>query len=120
MRTRILCGALVAAGVIYAIAAGQTLQIAPAPKTNETSIDKATEAYVTAFNKADLDGVLAAWGLNAEYVDEDGKSYKGRDALSDMFKTILQDAKGGKLEIKTTAVRFLKDDVAMQKKRDDR
>lgn len=115
MRTWTFCGGLVASAVlIYAIASAQTLRVAPAPKNAAPAIEKAIDAYVTAFNKGDLDGVLAAWGLNAEYVDENGKSVKGRDALAGMFKTLMQEAKGGKLQIKTSALRFLKDDVAMQ------
>jgi len=115
MRSRIILGTLLGTFVlIYALAPAQQRQIFPAPADGKQGILKATEAYVNAFNKGDLDGVLAAWSANAEYIDEAGKSIKGREALSAMFKTLLKEAKGGKMQVKTNSMRFIKEDVAIQ------
>ena len=78
------------------------------------AIRKATDAYVEAFNKGDVNGVLAIWTDDADYVDEAGKAIKGRKALLAMYQKSLQENKGLKVRIKTTAIRFLKDDIAMQ------
>lgn len=84
-----------------------------APSSDEEGIRKASNAYAEAFNKADIDGVLAVWAPESEYIDEAGKSTKGRDALRAMFKKIMDENKGMKVQIKTTWIRFVKDDVAI-------
>jgi uncharacterized protein (TIGR02246 family) len=115
MRTRILIGALiVAGGLAYALASAQTRLVATDSANDEDAIQKAMDAYVLAFNNGDLDSVLAGWDSNAEYIDDAGKSIKGRDAMSERFKTALKEYKGSKMRLNSTAIRLLKDDVAIQ------
>jgi uncharacterized protein (TIGR02246 family) len=118
MRRRIVIGTLgtaviVAVGISYVVAFAQTGQPA-SPSIDEQAIRKATDAYADASNQRDLARFLSFWTDDAEYIDEDGKSIKGRAALSAMFKQASNDNKEAKVEIKTTAIRFLKDDVALQ------
>jgi uncharacterized protein (TIGR02246 family) len=113
MRSRILLGVLVlTAGLIYAFATAQNR--ASAVANDVQAVQKAIDAYTAAFNKGDLDAILAIWSMNAEYIDETGKSIKGRDALGELFKKVLKESQGSKLQIKTSALRFVKDDVALQ------
>src|SRR5271166_2207707 len=115
MRTRLLFGVFAVSAVfIYVAATAQQPEKISRPSDGDREIEKATQAYVDAFNKGDLDGILAGWGTDAEYIDETGKSVKGRQALADMFKTLLKESKGGKMQVKSNKIRFLKDDVAMQ------
>lgn len=115
MRSRILIlGVLAAtAGLIYTFATAQNRPVLPA-NNDEQGIQKATQTYTEAFNKGEVEAILAAWAPDAEYIDETGKVIKGREALGAYFKKILQETKGLKMDIKTSAIRFLKDDVALQ------
>jgi uncharacterized protein (TIGR02246 family) len=111
MRYRLPIGITLVFGLTFAWAYAQNR---PAQTNDGMAIRKATDAYAAAFNKGDLGGVLAAWTDDADYVDEAGKTIKGRKDLSAMYKKSLQENKGLKVRIKTTAIRFLKDDIAMQ------
>ena len=115
MRSRIfiLVALAVTAGMIYTFASAQNRPALPVAH-DEQGIQKATQMYTDAFNKGDLDGILAAWAPDAEYIDETGKSAKGREAIGEYLKAILKETKGAKMQIKTNALRFVKDDVALQ------
>jgi len=114
MRYRVpLIPAALAAGLVYTLGFAQN-RPAAAAADEEQAIRKATQAYVDAFNKADLDGVMAIWSSDPEYMDEDGTCTKGREAVAAIFKKSMQENKGLKIAIKTSALRFLKDDVALQ------
>lgn len=115
MRSRILIiGVLaVTAGLIYTLASAQNRPVVVAANDAQ-AIQKASDLYTEAFNKADLDTLLTVWAPDAEYVDETGKTIKGHDALAGMLKKAFQESKGAKMRIKTSTVRFLKDDVAVQ------
>jgi uncharacterized protein (TIGR02246 family) len=104
---------VIAAGAICALAVVTDRQVAAAAD-EEQAIRKAADAYAAAFNQGNLEGVLSTWMADAEYVDPAGQSTKGRDALTAMFKKSFQENNGIKIQIKTTAIRLVKDDVAMQ------
>src|ERR1700677_168902 len=119
MRQRIAVGSLVLlAGLVLVYAQtpnpSNPVTAQPAKGDDEQAIRKATDVYTGAFNKADVDGLLSVWAADAEYVDEAGKTTKGKADLTAMFKQVFQDNKGIKLKIKTGTIRLLKDDVAMQ------
>ncbi len=84
-----------------------------AVKDDERAIQKAIDDYCSAFNKGDADGILAIWSADGEYIDENGKSIKGRDALAALFKSAVAANKGAKVQIKTSSMRFF-NDVAWQ------
>lgn len=81
---------------------------------DEKAIRKAAEGYATAFNKGDIDGVMAQWAADADYVDESGKSYKGRAAIAALFKQQHGNLKGHKLKIQVKTLRFVSPEVAIQ------
>jgi uncharacterized protein (TIGR02246 family) len=114
MRHRLVLGTLGVALVVgfsYVIALAQTR----APQANdEQAIRTATDAYAAASNQGDLTRFLSFWTDDAEFIDEDGKTTQGRAALTALFKQAMSDNKDVKVEIKTAAIRFLKDDVALQ------
>jgi uncharacterized protein (TIGR02246 family) len=101
---------LIAAGV-YAWSAAQ-------PGTGEVDKDKpirkAGAAYTEAFNKGDAEALLACWAADADYVDDSGRTHKGKAAIGEVFKQYLTALKGSTLKLETSSVRFLKDDVALE------
>jgi uncharacterized protein (TIGR02246 family) len=85
----------------------------PAPASGEQAVRKAVAAYVKALNKGKLDGVMACLAPDADFIDEDGKTTRGHDALAAYFKTRLADLKGFRVAGKVYAVKFLRPEVAL-------
>jgi uncharacterized protein (TIGR02246 family) len=85
----------------------------PANAEEEAAIHKAAAAYAAAYAKGDADAVIAMWTPDAEFIDDDGKVYRGHDTLAPMFKKSLPSYKGYKITGKLTSIRFIKPDVAM-------
>jgi uncharacterized protein (TIGR02246 family) len=125
MKTRIAMSCLAA---VACLALGLTLtrtnQAAPEDKPikangdkamaeEEAAILKAVALYTAAFAKGDTDAVLAMWTADAEFIDDNGKVYRGHDALAPLFTKNLPSYKGYKITGKLTSVRFVKPDVAL-------
>jgi len=112
MRKKIgLVALLIVAGLALTCVMAQNPRSSPA---DELAIRKLVAAYSMAFNKGDLDGLLSHWAADADYVDDSGKSYKGRNALVALFKEQLAKLKGYKLNCHVTSLRVLSPDVALK------
>jgi uncharacterized protein (TIGR02246 family) len=84
-----------------------------APANDEQAVRKASKAHLLALNKGDLDGIMAYWSPDADFIDEAGKKTSGHAALKALFKTMLADWKGSKIGSKVYAVKFLRPEVAL-------
>jgi uncharacterized protein (TIGR02246 family) len=73
---------------------------------DQRGIQAAIDAYTAAFNKRDLDGLLAYFVADADYLDQSGKEHKGKVDLAEFFKQSLVDLKDQKLKT-TIVVRLL-------------
>jgi uncharacterized protein (TIGR02246 family) len=81
---------------------------------DEKAIQKNQAAYVKAFNAGDAKGTAAFWAADGEFVDADGKSFKGRNAIAKEFASFFAESKGLKLEVSTDSLRFVSPDVALE------
>jgi uncharacterized protein (TIGR02246 family) len=79
----------------------------------EAAIRKAITAYYAAYARGDAAAALAFWTADAEFIDDDGKAYRGHAALAPLFRKSLPSFKGYKITYKLTSVRFIKPDVAL-------
>jgi len=113
MRYRVVISLVVAAAACICLALFAQNRSDSAAGQEEQAIRAATDSYTAAFNKSDLNAVLAMWASDAEYINESGKSTKGREALTAKFQKSFQENKNITLLIKTSAIRILKNDVAM-------
>src|SRR5262245_39593095 len=77
------------------------------------AIKQAATAYSAAFEKGDIDELLAHWSPDAEYIDESGKMTQGHDAIAAMIRKNLENMKGYKLKLEGKGLRFVTADVAM-------
>jgi uncharacterized protein (TIGR02246 family) len=109
MRSWIICAALVASGLTAMWAGGQNA----AQQNDEAGLRKAVEAYGAALQAGDLNAILALWTPDADYIDEDGQTIRGRDAIGALYKDSLADYKASKVSAKINAIRFLTPDVAV-------
>jgi uncharacterized protein (TIGR02246 family) len=81
---------------------------------DEQMIRKSVDDYCAAYNKGDLDALMSYWAKDAEYVDDDGETHRGRDAIGAIFKNSLEKLKGFTLHLKIDDLRFVKPEVAIE------
>jgi uncharacterized protein (TIGR02246 family) len=114
-RTWIAGGVVVALGVALALMNFQgSTGAADPPKNDEQGILKAMQVYEAAFNKGDLDAVMAFWTPDGEFISDDGKATRGRDAIAAQTKRSFTEHKGLSIKLTNKAIRFVKPDVALQ------
>ena len=81
---------------------------------DEQVIRKSVDDYCAAYNKGDLDAVMSYWAKDAEYVDGDGETHRGSDAIGAIFKNSLEKLKGYNLHLKIDELRMVKPEVAIE------
>jgi uncharacterized protein (TIGR02246 family) len=79
----------------------------------EKEVGAAIGSYTAAFNQGDLDRILAHFATDADYVDENGKQFKGKVSLAEVLKQSLANLKGQQIKTSVTSLRFLRPDVAI-------
>jgi uncharacterized protein (TIGR02246 family) len=97
-----------------ATAAGQAGGEAKNRSTAEADIRKANENYAAALAAGDLDAIMAFWAPDADYIDETGKQTQGSDKIAGLFRKSLPEMKGGKVNIRVHALKFLRPDVCLE------
>lgn len=84
------------------------------PSAEEAAIRAAGQAYAKAFEAGDAKALAAAWTSDAEYVDDSGRAFQGRDAIERHFSEGFKEQRGAKLEINVASIRMLGPDVALE------
>jgi uncharacterized protein (TIGR02246 family) len=85
-----------------------------ASREDEEAIRKNVAAFSKAFNAGDLNGAMAPWAEDAEFIHESGKVYRGKPAIRAMMQKALEGYKGHKQSIKVESVRLIRPDVALE------
>jgi uncharacterized protein (TIGR02246 family) len=80
---------------------------------DEKAIRQAVAEYAKVYRKADADALLAFWDDDAEFIDEDGKIIKGRQAIGDLLRKNQSELKDSHIELHLKSVRFITPDVAL-------
>ncbi|MFO0879944.1 MAG: SgcJ/EcaC family oxidoreductase [Gemmataceae bacterium] len=83
-------------------------------RQDELTIRKNLADISVAFNKGDVEAILALWTEDGEYIHESGTIYRGKPALRVFFKKALEGFKGYKQSIKPESVRLISADVALE------
>jgi uncharacterized protein (TIGR02246 family) len=118
-RLAIAGGAVVILGVALAWVGWQgSSNAADGPKDSakneEQAIRSAMQAYEAAFNRGDLDAVMKFWAADAEFISDNGKVTRGRDAIAAQTKRSFTEHKGLTIKLTNKSIRFVKPDVALQ------
>jgi uncharacterized protein (TIGR02246 family) len=126
-RVLFLAAAMVAAGAGGFLAvrstgpvlAGEPIKVAPSPSDpnaaeDEKLIQKNQAGYIRAFNTGDAKALAAFWAADGEFVDAEGRSFKGRSAIEKEFASFFAETKGTKLEVSTHSLRFVSPLVALE------
>jgi uncharacterized protein (TIGR02246 family) len=85
----------------------------PKASADEAAIRAAIKEYGVALAKGDLDGVLAFWADDADFVDDAGNITRGKAALTAKFKESLPHMKGSTYSGKIHSVKFLRPEICM-------
>lgn len=100
------------------IALGACLSAAPLtaqePNAEEAAIRAEGQAYAKAFEAGDAKALAAAWTSDAEYVDDLGRAFLGREVIEKHFAEGFKEQSGAKLEITVGSIRMLSPDVALE------
>jgi len=86
----------------------------PRDTPDEQFIRKSVEEYCDAFNKGDVDAVLAFWADDADYADADGQIYRGKEAIRPLLSAAAENLEGYKLVLKIDALRLVKPEAAIE------
>ena len=120
-------GVIVVAGVLVrpSTSGGQIDQKGEADKPKPKNTEKATTAaeqekelrktlaafsaaFTKAMQKGDIEPVMAFWTDDAEFINEQGKVTRGKEALRAILKKAVTNLKGHKHSIKVGTIRFPK------------
>jgi uncharacterized protein (TIGR02246 family) len=87
---------------------------APDVTADEAVIRKNIAAYTEAFNKHDAAAVAKFWSEEGEWIEPDGKRFKGRKAIEAELQNYFQEGAAPKLEVVDVEIQFLAPDVAIE------
>ncbi len=82
---------------------------------DQQAIRATADDFVKACNAADAKAVAALWATDAEYTDESGESYRGRDAIEKLYAGLFKAHPGATMSVTIESIRFLGPDIAVEK-----
>lgn len=80
----------------------------------ERAVRKAAAEFDQAFNTGNADKVADLWAADAEYVDEDGQRYVGRDKIKKEYAEFFAANPQAKINSVTDSVRVINDSTAVE------
>lgn len=109
---------LVAASMLAAITFNRSAIADDAPPAANTEDLNAIRASADAFSKAyaarDADAIAALFDANADYIDEEGTTVRGRDAIKADYVAVFADGIERAIQINVKSVRLITPDVAVE------
>ena len=87
----------------------------PDHTADEKAIRATAEQFTKAFNAANVKAVGALWATDAEYTDESGQSFQGREAIEKEYADCFQQHPGAAMTVTIESIRFLGPDIAVEK-----
>jgi len=71
-------------------------------------------AFVAAFNAGDADAIAALWTENADYRDDTGLYFHGRDAIKQAYADVFATNPGQKIQVLVESVKLITPDLAVE------
>jgi uncharacterized protein (TIGR02246 family) len=96
-----------------AVGGGFTVRAAESDP-RDAAITKTAKAFVAAFQKGDAKALSEFWTPDGDYVDENGRVLKGRQAIEQSFAELFADHKALKLRIEVAHRKFPTPDTAIE------
>lgn len=73
-----------------------------------------SQAFVAAFNKHDAPAIAALWTEDAEYIDDTGRHFVGRDAIEKGYASFFADSPSVTLRVVIDSIRLLSETTAIE------
>ena len=80
---------------------------------DEEAIEMLAATYMEGWKNGDAKTCASVYAPDADVMDYTGKSFKGRDEIEKSIAETLAASEGSQIEIKRTAIRFVKPDLAV-------
>lgn len=84
------------------------------PSSAEQAVRKAAADFDQAFNSGSADKIAGLWTPDAEYVDEDGQRFVGRDVIKKEYAEFFAANPQAKISSVTDSVRVINDSTAVE------
>jgi uncharacterized protein (TIGR02246 family) len=111
MRNRLLLVVLMVASLeLHSLGAQESSPVSADEQAIRTSVD----VYCEAFNSGNVDAVLNYWANDADYVDADGETHRGKEAIGALFKAAVEGLQGHKLALTIDRLQLVKPEVAIE------
>lgn len=81
---------------------------------DETAIRETGATFAIAYDQADAKAAAAHFTPDAEYVDEQGNIFQGRQAIEDLLAAFFTENPGSQLELTIDTIRFVSPGVAVE------
>jgi uncharacterized protein (TIGR02246 family) len=81
---------------------------------DEEAILKTAETFARAYAEGDAKAAAAHFTENAEYIDEEGNRFQGRDEIERNFERFFSDNKGVSFDIDVDSIRFVDPSMAVE------
>jgi uncharacterized protein (TIGR02246 family) len=82
--------------------------------SDESTIRANVEAFEKAYNARDAKSIAKLFAPDAQMVDEDGKSYHGRESIEKLYSGIFADAPDGRIDVDLETLRFFGPALAIE------
>ncbi len=105
---------LLAVSTMFMVFGGSWAQNREDQKSDEEALRQGTSAYAEAFNQGDVDKIMSFFADDADFLDEAGNYYEGKEEIRERFESVLKDLKGYQLGLKPVKMRFFQSDVCVQ------
>jgi uncharacterized protein (TIGR02246 family) len=105
---------ILAVGLILGVGKVATQADEPPKGAEVPGKGQRSQEFVAAFNKGDAKAVAGFWTPDGDYIDQDGRHYKGRAAIEKLFAKLFAEQKGAKLTVTVTSARMVGTDLALE------
>lgn len=86
----------------------------PEQAADEQAIRKSAETYLKAYHDGNAKDAAAHFTKDAEYVDEDGNVYQGRQAIEELLDACFKRNPGSEMDIDIQSIKFISPGVALE------
>ena len=78
------------------------------------ALRQSAQAFRDAFNHGNAKAIAALWTKDAEYIDESGEHFQGRDAIAKEYANFFAENPAAKITILVDSLRLISDDAAIE------
>src|SRR5689334_21510139 len=103
----------VVAGLVPALSSAAAPKSAAAP-TQTDAIRASADDFTSAFNKGDAKAVAALWTPDGSETDEQGTTFKGRQAIEGEYANLFKARPDARIQIEVHSVDFPAPNVAVE------